>query len=311
MEISNIIGYASLLPIGVLSAVLAASLYRRYSLQSLLFLFFFVICFTTAGFLEIIGDFMAREILSQLLTAESPLYLITWVFRFISFPFSILAAYLFVLMVLALAGKKISPGFKIAFFSLQISMIIIWVLVGPGINPDHKIVLRNLQLVFTGINMIMFIIFLFLLVKYWIHKSEKSWQRGIENFALLYILALTIYFVTASLIGIVGWACTVGPILLFSLHLPPLAYMHHFLENHTSQRLLHPIKQERITVLLNQYNISDREAQILLLLLNGKSYRDIENELFISMKTVKSHIYNIYRKAKVKSRWQLLNIFSK
>jgi hypothetical protein len=40
--------------------------------------------------------------------------------------------------------------------------------------------------------------------------------------------------------------------------------------------------------------------------LKGKSHKDIQNELFISLNTVKNHVSPIYRKMGVSSRWQFL-----
>lgn len=55
-----------------------------------------------------------------------------------------------------------------------------------------------------------------------------------------------------------------------------------------------------------RYNISSREREILVLLLKGHSNQEIGDLSFISLSTVKSHIYNVYRKVGVKNRIQLL-----
>ncbi len=60
---------------------------------------------------------------------------------------------------------------------------------------------------------------------------------------------------------------------------------------------------------LNKYDISQREKEIVLLLLKGKSNKEIEDALFIAMGTVKNHIYSIYQKLGVKNRAQLLTMF--
>jgi DNA-binding NarL/FixJ family response regulator len=44
------------------------------------------------------------------------------------------------------------------------------------------------------------------------------------------------------------------------------------------------------------------------LILKGKSYKDIEGELFISVRTVRNHVSNIYRKFMVKNRFKLINL---
>ena len=53
------------------------------------------------------------------------------------------------------------------------------------------------------------------------------------------------------------------------------------------------------------YNISKREKEVIDLLLLGKSNKEIEDNLFISIGTVKNHIYNIFKKLNVNNRNEL------
>jgi DNA-binding CsgD family transcriptional regulator len=57
---------------------------------------------------------------------------------------------------------------------------------------------------------------------------------------------------------------------------------------------------------LSRYGITDREREIILKVIQGKSNADIASELFISLATVKTHLHNIYRKIDVDSRYDLL-----
>jgi len=50
------------------------------------------------------------------------------------------------------------------------------------------------------------------------------------------------------------------------------------------------------------YNLSDREKQVLHLLVNGYSYKMIASEMFIAIDTVRSHIKKIYEKLHVNSK---------
>ena len=59
-------------------------------------------------------------------------------------------------------------------------------------------------------------------------------------------------------------------------------------------------------VFLSRYGITDREREIILKVIQGKSNADIAGELFISLATVKTHLHNIYRKIDVDSRFDLL-----
>lgn len=63
--------------------------------------------------------------------------------------------------------------------------------------------------------------------------------------------------------------------------------------------------------IFDRYNVSPREKEIILLILKGKSNKDIEDALFISVKTVNNHIYNIYQKFGVNSRLELLHAIQK
>ncbi|MEW6403896.1 MAG: helix-turn-helix transcriptional regulator [Chloroflexota bacterium] len=57
---------------------------------------------------------------------------------------------------------------------------------------------------------------------------------------------------------------------------------------------------------LSRYRITDREREIILKVVQGKSNADIAGELFISLATVKTHLHNIYQKIGVDSRYDLL-----
>ncbi len=50
------------------------------------------------------------------------------------------------------------------------------------------------------------------------------------------------------------------------------------------------------------YNLSDREKQVLQLLVEGYSYKMIAGEMFIAIDTVRSHIKKIYEKLHVNSK---------
>jgi DNA-binding CsgD family transcriptional regulator len=62
--------------------------------------------------------------------------------------------------------------------------------------------------------------------------------------------------------------------------------------------------------LQKKHGLSAREMEILNLMIDGKSYKQMEQALHISIHTVKSHAYNLYRKLKVKNRHQLIHLIS-
>jgi len=57
---------------------------------------------------------------------------------------------------------------------------------------------------------------------------------------------------------------------------------------------------------LTKYGITERERELIIKVMQGKSNADIARELFISLPTVKTHLHNIYKKLGVDSRYDLL-----
>lgn len=57
---------------------------------------------------------------------------------------------------------------------------------------------------------------------------------------------------------------------------------------------------------LIQKGLSNREAEVAELVTKGLSNKEVANQLFVTEKTVKFHLTNIYKKMNVKSRAQLI-----
>jgi ligand-binding sensor domain-containing protein/DNA-binding CsgD family transcriptional regulator len=68
---------------------------------------------------------------------------------------------------------------------------------------------------------------------------------------------------------------------------------------------------ESLDGVIETYGLTAREQEILRLVLQGSSNKDIERKLFISASTVRNHIYNIYQKLGVRSRLELINRIAK
>lgn len=58
-----------------------------------------------------------------------------------------------------------------------------------------------------------------------------------------------------------------------------------------------------------EYGITPKETAVLEQLSKGKTYQEISDQLYISIKTLKSHIYRIYEKLQVDNRVEAINKF--
>jgi DNA-binding CsgD family transcriptional regulator len=67
-------------------------------------------------------------------------------------------------------------------------------------------------------------------------------------------------------------------------------------------------EQSALDSLAATHGITRREQEIVELIVQGKSNKEIEELLFISVHTVKNHVYNIFRKLGVTRRGQLVRL---
>jgi DNA-binding NarL/FixJ family response regulator len=59
------------------------------------------------------------------------------------------------------------------------------------------------------------------------------------------------------------------------------------------------------------YNLTEREKEILLKLIDGLEYKEIAQDINISPNTIRNHVTKIYKKLHVTSRAQAMKLFSK
>ena len=74
------------------------------------------------------------------------------------------------------------------------------------------------------------------------------------------------------------------------------------LEPEVTTKMISKMRNGTATALHDQ--LTDRETEILLLIAQGKTNQEIADELFIALKTVKTHVSNILAKLEVQDRTQ-------
>ena len=68
--------------------------------------------------------------------------------------------------------------------------------------------------------------------------------------------------------------------------------------------------EERIDEIQERYRLTPREREFVELIYRGKSNKEIAEMLFLSESTVKTHIYNIFRKMEVRNRVSVICIIN-
>ena len=74
------------------------------------------------------------------------------------------------------------------------------------------------------------------------------------------------------------------------------------LEPEVTTKMMSRMRKNAVTALHDQ--LTDREMEVLLLMAKGKANQEIADELFIALKTVKTHVSNILGKLEVQDRTQ-------
>ncbi|AEV30013.1 response regulator containing a CheY-like receiver domain and an HTH DNA-binding domain [Sphaerochaeta pleomorpha str. Grapes] len=88
-----------------------------------------------------------------------------------------------------------------------------------------------------------------------------------------------------------------------------VVYLYFFISRRYFQK--YEVSYQQLTVqadILRAHGISIREEEIIRLLVQGKTNREIAEKLFISTNTVKTHVKNIYGKLNVSNRVQLFSL---
>jgi DNA-binding CsgD family transcriptional regulator/streptogramin lyase len=86
------------------------------------------------------------------------------------------------------------------------------------------------------------------------------------------------------------------------------AFFYSFFRMRKQSKAVHLSFEKNLGTIFDKYKITAREQEIIRLILQGASNKDIEKKLFISNSTVRNHIYNIYQKLEVQNRLELIHM---
>ncbi len=290
--------------IGIIISIQLYQVHQKSILQVLLYQQIFLISFFiygiwgNMGLMEIIADLNVSEKLSTKLTIFIPVLGIP----FLVFSWFMLVRFAFILngfQVSKLAAIIYFPSFIIVIFGF--SLLIQKEIIVINNNAD-LFVIRTLVLLNLGIHIFFILPFLFK-KKYTPIVNETGFSKKI---AFYYLGGVFIYSIALGFYNIFDFisAC-VSIILLFtgSIFIPVAIKFN-------SKAVVKEIQTDIIGFadFCNLYEISKREAEIVLEICTGKTNKAISEKLFITLQTVKDHNHRIFTKTGVKSRVQLANL---
>jgi len=168
-----------------------------------------------------------------------------------------------------------------------------------------------LEIIYEYITDNMLLVDIFLLINLYIFGRKldnKNEKKLIESFVLLYLgrySILIIYFPLSKFFLYIFFLFQ----LIFANIVPIIWIKYYFIKYFNKLNVTKKITSV-VEDICKKHGLSNRQQQILELLLEGKSNREIEESLFISYHTVKNHVYNIFKKLGIKNRFELINLIS-
>ncbi len=214
--------------------------------------------------------------------------------------------YFFFRAVFGLRGRKIPKALLPGLF-LYTAAVMLWTLrsmrVSPATPPDPRLTFWNIYVWPLNILGLVWLVRLLMESR---RESDPERSRTGRAFAWLFLARVPVLLVVSLGTGLFGMTVLSRLLALYTSVLPVAWLKFHFIPG--ADRLS-KILGERTDLpsLQRSRGLSAREMEILGLMIDGRSYKDIGEVLHISVHTVKSHVYSLYRKLNVKSRPQLIH----
>jgi DNA-binding CsgD family transcriptional regulator len=218
-----------------------------------------------------------------------------------------LLLFLFIKFVTALLQEELSTAFIISYWTLwgilTASFIIgAWVLYSP--TPYSFFGYTFPQACGWSYKGTLYLVMGYLLIKAW-KSPDPVFRKQTMILGLLILIPTAVHHFNNYIIQNV----TLTAMFFFAVPLPAVLYLSRYLKILVGKNP--DIDSLQLAQLMAKFEISRREEEIIRLILAGKSNKDIENELYISPHTVKNHLYRIYKKMGIGSRFHLINLFHK
>jgi len=269
---------------------------------------FYLIFSVLYGFFALMAPELAGSILpvtqNQNSAATAAVHLF---FPFLAVPLLISVLFLFFAMALSLINRRPSPVFSILFVVLAgLLFACNGISLYRDTHPDFlKISLVPNEWFIFSYNILRAVVVVSVLIAVLIQSRKllEIHRRRLAQKTALILLALELVRIPLSFFHTEPLLFVAFQVSWFAGDLWPLLYL-----DRTLPRIR---RSERSTTddLIGKGGVTPREHEIVRLICQGKSNNEIADVLFISVQTVKTHTYRIYRKLGVRNRVQLTNLF--
>jgi len=312
LEHLRILSFIMVLFVGIGLIVYLLQIYRRYPYTYLIYQAKYTVC-TSIGYLLLFFYLYANtNIRDGMITL--PNFSIKNTIDILYFILGVGMIYYMLSALLSFRNISLSKGWKLAIWTLALFLLIAF-LSRLVLNEENiffkflELLLQNLYYFILVAEVILLIAFLF----FWKKRDERLNRQISRYFSLFYLSRYLIIFLGIVVLSKYEMPGPVKYIIIFSsplvANIMPFIWARFFFIRYAEEMQKQLSKTIDIDSICQEYHISNREREVIQLILDGKSNRDIEEALFISYHTVKNHVSNIFRKLNIRSRNDLIFFF--
>jgi DNA-binding CsgD family transcriptional regulator len=308
-----IVAFVLCLGLAVAAMLVGHQLISTYASDFPRFYFYHLVGFYAFAFYGLWGQIVARALLSSLDTERATIDVIASFIPMLGVPLLFVSWLMLISMAYALLGRSMRPAWfslhTLTFIALVAGSWVAITVLKPGPDPAGT----NLPLieanVILGVELVYYASFLVLIVH---GRGQIAEDRRVPivHFAGLVFAAFALRAAFAALVLLDVRLGAISLIAYFGSNLLPLLYL-----RTNADRCFNAVSAENasnvgLTHIFERYGVTKREQQIVHKICLGKTNKQIAEELFITLQTVKDHTHRIYSKVGVRSRIQLVQLMN-
>lgn len=305
MNLVMISYYFLLLLVAIVTTYIAFNLQKKYPIKYISLFFHYVILTYVYAILVYAVPELFYSIPQVSLNVDINSFL--WLIILFSLPITFIALYLFVSFFTNLKNGKIPVWINRIFFVVFVvyfSSLGVLYIIESGSSDFRAISKIYLSLgIIAALVRIGVIIYTFLSAR---ENHSRVHLKLIRTLCWHYFIGFVVYyFICHGPYQNVIVSIYLRQFVYFVLNIPPLFYMKNYMKRYFIRDISGLKEKVNFELLFEKYNLTQREREIFLMMAEGNTNSDIKNKLYLSIKTVKNHIYSIYKKLGIDNRIQL------
>lgn len=301
LYIITFIASAGLAVVGIMLSYQIYRTLKKPLYATLLYQQIFLFSFLFYGFW---GNMVLRLVIGDMNLSQTISNKLAFFIPFIGIPFMVVSWFMLLKFAFNLSGYRFKKIFTLVYFPTFVGIVFA---LGVLIYKEILLIPEQSDLfvvrIILGLNLLAHLFFILPFLKPNHNISLVKESGFARNYALIFLLLTALYTGVASFISSFGFVSVcLSIILIFStgIFIPALIRIKTYKQSNEEDMDFASFCQH--------YEISKREAEIIIEICSGKSNKAIADKLFITLQTVKDHNHRIFTKTGVKSRVQLSNL---